>query len=378
MKIVYCIEGTFNSGGMEKIITTKANLLSEMGHSVFIITTEQRGRSPFFPINGGIKTIDLSINYTDYLYKGVLKKVIGYFQKRHLHKKRLTKVLKTISADIVISTFGHEVPFLYKINDGSKKIAEIHFTKNYRLLHKRSGLMRYTDIIRTFLNVLIAKKYDKFVVLTQEDKSYWGNLKNITVIPNFLTSIPNQTAELKNKICLAVGRMDYQKGFDNLIKIWNIVYKSCPDWELHIYGEGPLKETLSNMIKEAHLNKVISIYPPTKEIEKIFMQSSMYVLSSRYEGLPMVMLEASSYGLPIISFSCKCGPKDIIKEGINGYLIEEGNLKDFADKIIFLIKNMNKRSEMGKNAQLLISQYNVQNIMKQWYILFNSLVPNNK
>lgn len=104
----------------------------------------------------------------------------------------------------------------------------------------------------------------------------------------------------------------------------------------------------------------------------------MYVLSSRYEGLPMVMLEASSYGLPIISFSCKCGPKDIIKEGVNGYLIEEGNLEDFADKIIFLTKNINKRSEMGKNAQLLISQYNVQNIMKQWIALFTSLVPNNK
>lgn len=374
MKLVYCLAGTYNSGGMERIIISKANYLVKLGYDITIVTTEQKGRSHFFPISSLVKTVDLGINYSDDNTVCLLKKFVSYIVKKRVHKKVLSKYLRDVSPDVVISTFGNEASFLYKISNSSKKILEIHFSKYFRHQYNRKGLWRLIDIYRSRQDEKIIRCYDKFVVLTNEDKAYWGDASNIVVIPNFISHMPEHCSDLNNKICLAVGRLSYQKGFDRLLEVWEIVHERFPDWQLQIYGSGELYDELQTLIEIYHLQSVVKINPPTSQIGSVYMNSSIYLLSSHYEGLPMVMLEAFSYGIPVVSFACKCGPKDLIKEGLNGYLLSDGNIADFADKVIQLISNEEMRQQMGNNAyKLVLQEYTEEKIMNKWLSLFHNL-----
>lgn len=374
MKIFYCIEGTFNSGGMERVIINKANYLSEHNYDIFLITTNQKGRKPFFEINPKIQSIDLGINYSHEGNLSFLKKSVLFAQKQKEHKKKLKEQISKIQPDIIISTFGYESYFLHTIKDKSKKVIEIHFSKFFRLQANRSGIWHWVDVLKSYKEQRIVKKYDRFIVLTNEDKQYWGNLKNISVIPNFLPSLPKQKALLNNKKCIAVGRLDYQKGFDMLIDIWANVYKIHPEWELSIYGGGNLKNDLLNKIQEYNLQKTISIKSPTPEIFNAYNDSSILLFTSRFEGFGMVIIEAFSCGIPVISFECKCGPKDLIEDGKDGYLIKEGNLQEFTNRILYLIENVDIRKKMGQSAYQTSQKYTSDKIMEKWIKLFNDLL----
>ncbi|CCX62507.1 putative uncharacterized protein [Bacteroides sp. CAG:598] len=373
MKIVYCIHGTFNSGGMERIIISKANYLAKKGFKVFIITTEQKERTSFFYIYPSIECLNLDINYGDENNSSFIRKIISFRRKQRVHKEKLRNILYKIKADIVISTFGNEVNFLYSIKDGSKKLLEIHFSKFFRNQQKRKGIWKIVDKYRSYIDENKTKKYDKFIVLTYEDRFFWKNQNNIIVIPNFIPFIPEAKAKLTNKICLAVGRLTYQKGFDRLIDIWKLVYEKFPDWQLHIYGSGELHDSLQNKINNYHLENVVKIYSPTKKIDAVYKESSILLLTSHYEGLPMVLLEAFSYGLPVVSFACKCGPKDLIENGINGYLLSDGDIANFAGNVIRLISDENLRQQMGNNAYLSVHQYSEKRIMDEWINLFHNI-----
>lgn len=373
MKIVYCIHGTFNSGGMEKIITEKANYLSGNGNDVYIVTTEQKNRKSFFKINDNIKCYDLDINYEDENNTSIIKKMSSFIVKQHIHKKRLTQLLKKIKADIVISTFGNEVNFLYQINDGSKKILEIHFSKFFRIQLQRRGIWYLVDKYRSFIDNRKAGKYDRFVVLTNEDKEYWKGIENITVIPNFI-SIPEETSNLTNKRAIAVGRLSFQKGYERMIKAWAIVNKRHPEWKLDIFGNGEDKDHINGMITELHLDNSVTIHPPTTAIGNEYKESSLFLLSSRYEGLPMVLLEAISYGLAIVTYDCKCGPKDIIS-GDNGILVKEGDIGSFANNIIKLIENPDKMRSIAQKARKDAYDYSKDAVMNKWMNLFNEIKP---
>ncbi len=377
MKIVYCIHGTFNSGGMERVLANKANYWSEnKKYQIYIITTEQKGRIPFFYFNPSVKHYDLDINYGEDNNRSFVVKIFRFFRKKRLHRKRLTALLYEIKADIVVSMFGNEASFLPTIKDGSKKVLEIHFSKFFRLQHNRTGLWKLVDLFRSRQDENIVQKFDRFVVLTHEDKTFWQTQHNITVIPNANLLKSAQPAELMNCNVIAVGRLSYQKGFDRLIEAWSIVHKTQPDWHLSIFGDGELKKELSEQIISLKLENTIKILPPTLNIGEEYYRSSLFVLSSHYEGLPMVLLESMAYGLPIVSFACKCGPKDIITDGKDGLLIEEGNIPALAEGIIKLICDERLRKQMGKAAYLKAQSYSEEIIMKKWQELFHSLLSN--
>lgn len=374
MKIVYCIAGTHNSGGMERVLANKANFLAQHGHDIVILTTDQQGRKPYFEMDSSIIHKDFNINYIEDTSKGILNRVVLFLVKQNLHKKRLKKLLAELNADVVISMFDHDASFLYKIKDGSKKVLEIHFSRYKRLQYGRKGLNGLIDRLRSGNDLSIAKKYDRFVVLTHEDKSYWGNLENIQVIPNANSFVPNGFAKMTNKQVIAVGRYDYQKGFDDLIKAWAIVHKKQADWKLKIYGSGPLKSDLQRLICELGLEESVELCPPVQNIEKEYKSSSILAMTSRYEGLPMVLLEGQSCGLPMVSYACKCGPTDIIDEGKNGYLVDEGDIPSFAEKLIFLMENRDLRTQMGLESQVKSKDFSEDVIMKQWTDLFDTLL----
>lgn len=374
MRIIYCLAGTFNSGGMERIVINKANWLAEHGHEVSIITTEQNGRQNFFPLNEKVTRIDLDVMYSDTNSLGVVKKMISRKRLMRKHRKALNTVLLQNKPDIVVSTFGNEVGFLPFIADGSRKVAEIHFSRWYRLQLNRKGIWRIIDKYLTYTDYRILKKFDRFICLTEEDKLNWGKLNNIEVIPNFIEDIVAQTAPLTAKSMIAVGRLSYQKGYERLVKAWKIVADKHPDWRLNIFGGGELKDDLESLIKNVDLNNYIKIHEPTAQILREYVNNSALVLSSRYEGLPMVLLEASSVGLPLISFTCQCGPKDIIMSGYNGLLVNEGDIDGLAEAIIKVIENPELRKEMGKNSLEKSTEYNKEIIMNKWNGLFHSLM----
>ena|SRR5690606_29839939 len=376
MKIAYCILGTFNSGGMERVLANKTNYLAKLGHDISIITTDQKNRKPYFDLHASIKQIDLGINYTENNSSGLLKKIFDYPRKQALHKKLLAEKLSEIKPDICVSLFDHEVGLLPDMNDGSKKIVEIHFSRFKRLQYGRKGLWKLIDKYRSNKDLRTVQKFDKFVVLTQEDKSYWGDLPNIVVIPNANSFPVAQRSQLDSKNVIAVGRYDYQKRFEDLVDVWKLVHQEEPDWKLNIFGKGPERENLQNQINKLGLEDTLILKEPVRDIDKQYLSSSMIAMTSRYEGLPMALLEGQASGLPLISYTCKCGPKDIIQEGKNGYLLEEGDKVGMANKILTLIRDPELRDSMGQQAFEMSNNFSEAMVMEKWIQLFNDSLNN--
>ena len=374
MKIVYCIAGTYNSGGMERVLANKANYLIRKGYEVVIITTDQCGRPSFFALDERISFYHLNVNYEENNGGLFLDKLLRFPFKQRRHRKQLTALLLHLKADIVISMFCNDASFLWKIKDGSKKILEVHFSRYKRLQTDRKGIWRLADLYRSWRDGRTVTKYDKFVVLTEEDKGYWSDVPHIVAIPNSLPFIPVQKAALVNKKVIAVGRYDYQKGFDLLIDVWRIVNRICPEWSLDIIGGGEWKELLQERIDRYGLNCCICLKPPTGHIEEAYLQASILVVTSRYEGFSMVLAEAQASGLPVISFACKCGPRDIITHGKNGILVSEGELSQMADQIISLMNNEALRISMGEAAKENSLRFSEAVVMRKWEEVFKQLI----
>lgn len=376
MKIIYCIHSICNPGGMERVLYNKVKYLSErMGYDILIVTTDQHNRPPFYPFPKEVRMVDLGINYSEDNVKGALGKIIGYLKKKKKHQQLLTELLMREKADIVVSLYPSESSFIPDIKDGSKKVLEIHYCKFFRLQYGRKGLLGWIDRLRTKQDEHIVSRFDRFVVLTQEDKGYWGDIPNITVIPNAAMHVAEKYADVSAKRVIAVGRLDYQKGFDRLINAWKLIQLSgrFNEWRLDIFGQGEWKDMLNRMIHEGDIADTASIHNPTKEIGNEYAKSSMLVMSSNYEGFPMVMIEAMACGLPVVSYDFKCGPKDIIDEGSNGLLVREGDIDGLASAMMKLMSDEQLRQRMSENAKKVVETYSEENVMRQWLDLFASL-----
>lgn len=376
MKLIYCIHSVYNPGGMERVLLNKVRyLVKKMGWEILIVTTDQHNRPPFYPFPAEVRMVDLGINYSEDNAKGTLAKVRGYLKRRTQHKKALTTLLMQERADIVVSLYPSESSFLPDIKDGSKKVLELHYCKFFRLQYGREGLMGLIDRYRTRLDERLVRRFDRFVVLTEEDKGYWGNLPNIEVIPNAALFIAPRHSTQTEKRVIAVGRLDYQKGFDRLIEAWALVQQNpaCRSWRLDIFGQGEWQEMLEEMIRERDLGQTARINPPSKQIGEEYAASSILVMSSHYEGFPMVMIEAMACGVPVVSYDFKCGPRDIIREGDNGLIIPEGDISALAEGICRLIQEEELRRSMSMKAQEVTTTYSEEKVMRRWITLFNSM-----
>ncbi len=376
MKLIYCIRALYNPGGMERVLLNKVTYLVEKLYwDVTIITTDQQGLPSFYSFPNGVRMIDLGINYADDNEKNVLLKIAGYLKRRKEHKRKLSALLEKERADIVVSLYPSESSFIPHIKDGSKKVLELHYCKFFRLQYGRNGLLGLIDRWRTRQDEKIVSRFDKFIVLTHEDRGYWGNLPNIEVIPNAALPMGNRHSDVSCKRVIAIGRLDYQKGFDRLIQAWEIVQQTnkYSDWQLDIFGQGEWQEMLQRMIEEKKLGDTAHLNKPTAQIGKEYVRSAMLVMSSHYEGFPMVMIEAMACGLPVVSFDYKCGPKDIIDYGINGLLVKDGNIEGLANAMIRLMDDESYRKQLSANARKVTETYSEEAIMTRWIHLFASL-----
>lgn len=376
MKIIYCTHSTCNPGGMERVLLNKVTYLSQLpGWKVAVVTTDQHQRPPFYPFPEKVRMTDLGINYSEDNGKGAWKKITGYLRKRKEHKRKLTALLLKEKPDIVVSLYPSESSFIPDIKDGSKKVLELHYCKFFRLQYGRRGLLGWIDKLRTRQDERIVRRFDKFVVLTNEDRGYWGNLPNIEVIPNAAMHVSDAYSDVMNKRVIAVGRLDYQKGFDRLIQAWQLVQHTgkFTDWKLDIFGQGEWQEMLQQMIDKAELQDSVRLNRPTKQIGEEYVKSDMLVMSSNYEGFPMVMIEAMACGLPVVSFDYKCGPKDIIQPGINGLLVPNGDIQALADAMMKVMEDEAYRKMLSLNARKVVDTYSEQAVMAQWIRLFTSI-----
>ena len=361
MTILYNIAATWNAGGMERALAIKANWLASHGYRIVVATTDQRDLPHAFKMDPSIEFRDLGINYDANNGESFISKLVQYPLKQALHRRRLEALLNEIKPDVVVSMFCNDAAFLPRIKDGSKKVLEIHFSRFKRLQYGRKGLWALADRWRYGADVRTAALYDKFVVLTEEDRGYWEGLNNVEVIPNARSFSFEAPSDCSHHQVLAVGRYCYQKGFDMLLDAWKRI--DTKGWVLRIAGSG---ENLGRVPDNV-------VTGPSKDIRQEYLNSAFYVMSSRYEGLPMVLLEAQAAGLPIVSFKCKCGPKDIVEPGVSGYLVEEGDIDGLAARMKELMEDEALRARMGAAAYAASERFDIDTIMQKWVTLFQGL-----
>jgi len=377
MKLVYCIHSIYNPGGMERVLWNKVVYWTRhTDWEVVIVTTDQHDRPPFYPFPEQVRRIDLGINYSEDNTKSPLGKIAGYLRRRRLHKRRLTELLMRERADVVVSLYPSESSFIPDIRDGSRKVLELHYCKFFRLQYGRKGLLGAIDRWRTRQDERIVRRFDKFVVLTHEDQGYWGALPNLEVIPNAAMHLTDRFADGSARRVIAVGRLDYQKGFDRLIRGWDLVQRSgrFADWRLDIFGQGEWHDMLQGMIDERGLAATTHLCRPTTQIGDEYARSSLHVMTSHYEGFGMVIVEAMACGLPSVAFDCKCGPKDIIRPGENGLLVRDGDEEGLAQALMTLMEDDALRKRMSQRAREVVKEYSEEAVMARWMRLFTSIV----
>lgn len=380
LKIAYCLPSLYIPGGMERVLTIKANYFADvLGYDVTLILTDGKGKEPFYPLSSRIKIMQLDVDFETLWHQPLYKKALIFLQKQRLYKRRLTEALMRLRPDITISMLRREINFINSIADGSIKIGELHVNKNnYRTLEEKGQNFVKRILSSLWMHQLnrSLKKLSRFVILTHEDRENWNYLPNTAVIPNPLPFFPEEQSACDGKEVIAVGRYVYQKGFDLLIEAWRIVAEQHPDWQLRIYGSGDRSEYM-RLKKKYELNS-LHLEGETTEITKYYCKSSIFVLSSRYEGFGMVITEAMACGVPVVSFACPCGPRDIIKDQEDGLLVQNGNVRQLAEKICYLIEHEEQRKQMGNQARMNVGRFHIDVIANQWKELFESAIKEDK
>lgn len=374
MKILYTIHSLYNPGGMERVLLNKATWLAEHGYEVVVVTTDQHARPTFYPFPTAIRMLDLGVNYSDDNGKNFILKTIGFLWRRQLHKKRLAKIIELERPDIVDCLYPGECSFVPSLRDGSRKVMELHQSKLFHHQYNRSGLMGLADRHRAHTDEKLVRRFDRFVVLTEEDRKMWGEMPGIHVIPNAAMEMATRS-DVSAKRIIAVGRLDYQKGFDRLIESWAIVQRTgkYADWHLDIFGQGEWREMLQGMIDHAGIGDTARLNEPTQAIGEEYARSSALVMSSNYEGLPMVMIEAMACGLPVVSFDFKCGPRDIIDHEVNGLLVPNDDIDALASAMMRMMDDGEMRCRMSAEALLITEKYSEERVMSQWTQLYYEL-----
>ena len=378
MTIAYIVESLVPKGGTERIISEKANYFAEQyNYNVYIITcTQQQGQANAFQLSSSVKQIKLGIPYySQYRYKYPKRLFVKLSLNRKL-KKAVTETVQQINPDILIGIGHYRADFICSINCHAKKIIECHETRQFTLLEKGkkgSLLSRInTLLLRNLYFQTIEKKADAVITLTEGDRKEWKRAHYTKVIPNFTTMSVSEFSNCSHKRIIAVGRLEWEKGYERLIDIWEGISSRQADWCLDIFGEGTQYDNLQTIIEHKGIKR-IQIHNATNNISKEYVSSSICVLTSYFEGFALVLLEALRHGIPCIAFDCPYGPASIIEDSRCGYLIEDGNTSLFIEKLNFLIENETLRKEFSKNAIERSKAFEINLIMEEWKKLFEKL-----
>ena len=507
MKIMYCIRGLHNSGGMERVLSVKANLLASRGHEVSIVVLRLKGRKPFFPIDPSVNIVDLSAPYlslpghpssanaTSDSPRTTVSSAVGSASSQATCsartesiaytvssaagnaaspaterarressasnpascsaimessaspvssaagsafspstgsartessasnpascsarmegvapvpatgaserlkgsvRKRLSRVVEMLDPDVCVSLCGPEVRILPAVAGGRPCVAEYHFSHD-KFYRKYGGIFMYPYAwLRTHMLERAVSEYDCMVTLTEHDLPIWKrHCRRVERIFNPVTTPPGQVSRLAEKRMIAVGRLEDQKNFKDLVSAWSIVAERCPDWRLEIFGEGKLEHALRSQIARLGLTGSVILRGVVKDIASEYSNSSALLMTSLHEGFPLALVEASSFGLPLISYDCPTGPSEIIVDAgdgggfgnvpaatldqaagntPNGYLVPVGDVRTLADRICRIASDDNLRLRLGAASKASSHRFTPETIISSWEHLFSSLL----
>lgn len=354
MNIIYLVENIDIAGGIERSLTTRVNYLIEhYNYKITIVCTEKRSGKPYYDLNPKVELIFLESLISK-------KTVLGRVKLRYLQSKY---IVEELNPDIIITVkYTLHNLFFQLINKKIVLVSEIREPKEQYDFHINSIKSKLNALIRN--NVF--SRQDLVIVLTEADKKSWDFKKSI-VIPNPQTIESDQVSDLDNKQVLALGRLDKMKGFDKLIKSWNIVVKIRPDWKLKICGAGSEFENLRHQIVHLDLTSQIELTNQFMPVIPEFLNSSIFVLTSQMEAFGNVLVEAKVCGLPSVAFDAPNGPREIIINNVDGYIVPLNDVEVLAQKLLLLISNESLRKEMGRMAKINSEIYNLDKIMLQYH-----------
>ncbi|MFP2994581.1 glycosyltransferase family 4 protein [Spongiivirga sp. MCCC 1A20706] len=368
MKIVYYTDQIYLHGGIERVLANKLNFwVNEYGFETHIITTEQNGKPPCYEVDNKVLFHDLDIKYDR---KRRYLDPVNFF-KLPKHFFRLKRKLKEIDPDVVVvCNFAFDFYFIPFLHKRSKKIKEFHSSRYFDHLDRLNNRSLIKKIYYR-LNDYVERKYDHLVLLTIDEIPYYSS-NNTVVIPNALSNFPDRFSSLTTERAISAGRIAPVKGFERLIESWVTVNKKYPDWKLDIYGHGEQSyiSKLQQLINGNQLENKITLCGSTSNLEEEMVNSSLYIMTSLTECFPMVLLESLAVGLPVVSFDCPNGPRNIISNNEDGILVTDGDVDEMAGVIIGIIDNKDLRKKMGKKARTNIKRLLPQHVMKQWLTLF--------
>jgi glycosyltransferase involved in cell wall biosynthesis len=317
--------------------------------------TQNNGNSnPFYSLEDEIKLfdIDLSGNRLQFFIKYI---------------KEIKNIIASENPDTIVIVDSIYKAYIVSLLAKNKRIIyECHNSIYVQQSPKKFPIIfNWIPKINLWFNRFGASKFNEFIVETPESIEEW-KVKNSIVIPNPLWFSTDKVADLSQKKVIAVGRHAYEKGFDRLLEIWKKVVVNHPDWNLTIYGKSNPDFDIVALAKKLNIDKNITFCEPVKNINEKYLEASIYLMTSRFEGFGMVLIEAMASGLPCIAYDCPCGPRSIIENNQNGFLIEDGNENQFIQKLEYLIENENLRIDMGNKAKISVNKYQIEAIMDQW------------
>lgn len=364
MKIIYCIDSLVSSGGTERVLTTKINWLAEQSDCEAVVVTLKEEKAPFFTLSNRVKRVMLDVQQGD----------------RKGYRKALAAYLDDYRPDICVSVSGMSTPILPYIKDGSKKVLEFHYTKNFlvnfvRGIHK----IRFRQLHLLKMHWLQwqlanqAKQYDCFVGLTQRDVGLWGNPKNMTYIYNPLSFRSDWKSTCTQKRIIAVGSWTPAKGMDQLLKAFGSIAKKYPDWKVDLYGSGQDEQLLRSLIAQYQMADQVTLHAPVSNIGEKLLESSIYAFPSRSDGFGLVITEAMECGLPTVAMDCECGPREIVTVE-TGIVVPDKDISAFGAALENLMQDEALRKSMGKAATVQVERFYLENIMPKWVKLFHELM----
>lgn len=382
MKLLYILGNIINKAGVERIMTQKINYLAETGHDISLLTTDQNNQPLSFPISKNVHYLSVSApipSRTDYSF---FKWISSFYNARSVFSKVINSIVIEELPDIIIcTTYSFDVlDILTRIchKKHIKLIIESHIQLTNVFMQQRlayNSILSFYGKIHDNYILQHIRKASMLVCLTNEDMKSWRKLHidNVYVIPNMITIQPPVTIDYSIKRVIAVGRYSDQKGFDMLIKAWGKLSPKYKDWHLYIFGNED-RAPYEEMAKTEKCQDTCHCMPVTEDIAAEYGKSSIFVMSSRYEGMPLALIEAMSSGLACVSFNCPNGPSDIINDGSDGFLAKNGDIDDLTTKIDNLICNESLRSQIGIRAKQNIERYSPDAIMQQNILLYNRIL----
>jgi glycosyltransferase involved in cell wall biosynthesis len=376
MKVAYCIPVSDSSAGVERALTIKANYFAEvLGYDIYVILTGGKGRRNSLALSAKITVVHVDIDFDEVPPGSFIRKAMARRNRRSKYKRQLKEVLFDLRPDITVSVLRREIVFLTSIDDGSRKIAEMHGGSSpvdgasagqANIVKRIRSVYRSRQLLRSL------NRLDRLVVPNPDDVRHWPEVRNTVAIPNPLSFFSEDASFCSPKIVIAAGGYFRQNGLHLFTDAWMIISKLYPDWTLRIYGAW-MKDSLTAQIERLGLGGSCFLHGSVAGLEEKFTGNSLLVLSSASADFALVVAEAMACGIPVISFDFPSATRKNTGSDVNSILEEMDHINSLASKISYLIEDDGLRRGMGKMARKNMKRFKIENIGSQWKQVFESL-----